>query len=113
MLKKAFTTHPALNGLIFHSDRGWQYQNPAYQRALALHGITQSMSCKGCCLDNGLMEGFFSILKREMFYGKEQSYASLNDLAQAIKDYLHFYNTNRTKIKGLTPIQHRHQSLRS
>ena len=113
MLDDAFTAHPALNGLIFHSDRGWQYQNRAYQRELAIHGIEQSMSRKGCSPDDGLMEGFFGILKREMFYGKETNYANLDELEQAIKDYIRFYNTERTKtkLKGLTPEQFRNQSL--
>lgn len=69
MLDDAFKTNQALNGLIFHTDRGWQYQHKAYQHELALRGIEQSMSKKGCSPDDGLMEGFFGILKREMFYG--------------------------------------------
>ncbi len=67
MLNDAFEKHPALNGLIFHSDRGWQYQHQAYRAALANRGIDQSMSRLGNSLDDGLIEGFFGILKREMF----------------------------------------------
>ena len=67
MLDDAFEKHPALNGLIFHSDRGWQYQHQAYRAALANRGIDQSMSRLGNSLDDGLIEGFFGILKREMF----------------------------------------------
>nr|WP_207783651.1 IS3 family transposase [Lactobacillus helveticus] len=113
MLDDAFKANPALNGLVFHSDRGWQYQHKAYQYELACHGIEQSMSRKGCSPDDGLIEGFFGILKREMFYGKESNYANLNELEKAIKDYIHFYNYERTKtkLKGLTPIQYRNQSL--
>lgn len=113
MLDDAFKGNPALNGLILHSDRGWQYQHSAYQQALVNHGIEQSMSRKGCSPDDGLMEGFFGILKREMFYGKEATYANLDELEQAIIKYIHYYNTERTKekLKGLTPIQYRNQSL--
>ncbi len=113
MLDDAFKANHSLNGLVFHSDRGWQYQHKSYQYELARRGIEQSMSRKGCSPDDGLMEGFFGILKREMFYGKEDNYANLNELEQAIKDYIHFYNYERTKtkLKGLTPIQYRNQSL--
>ena len=72
MLKKAWHKYPALNGLIFHTDQGWQYQNYRFQAWLENHGISQSMSRKGNSLNDGLMEGFFGILKREMFYGFER-----------------------------------------
>ncbi|WP_172999027.1 IS3 family transposase, partial [Lactobacillus helveticus] len=75
------------NGLIFHTDRGWQYQHKAYQHELAIRGIEQSMSRKGCSPDDGLMEGFFGILKREIFYGQENKYDSLDELEQAIRKY--------------------------
>jgi putative transposase len=88
LIDDAFEKHPALNGLIFHSDRGWQYQHQAYQAALANRGIDQSMSRLGNSLDDGLMEGFFGILKREMFYGQEHKYEDLNELEQAIHKLL-------------------------
>ncbi|WP_372419853.1 IS3 family transposase [Lactobacillus delbrueckii] len=97
MLNDAFEKHPALNGLIFHSDRGWQYQHQAYQAALANRGIDQSMSRLGNSLDDGLMEGFFGILKREMFYGQEHKYKDLNELEQAIHKYIDYYNNVRIK----------------
>lgn len=113
MLDDAFKTNQALNGLIFHTDRGWQYQHKAYQHELAIRGIEQSMSRKGCSPDDGLMEGFFGILKREMFYGQEKKYASLDELEQAIRKYIDYYNTERTKdkLKELTPIEYRNKSL--
>ena len=103
----------ALNGLVFHTDRGWQYQLQAYQHELAVRGIKQSMSRKGCSPDDGLMEGFFCILKREMFYGQESKYASLDELEQAIRKYINYYNTERTKdkLKELTPIEYRNKFL--
>lgn len=79
MLDDAFKANGSLNGLVFHSDRGWQYQHKTYQYELARRGIERSMS----------REGFFGILKREMFYGKESNYANVNKLEQTIKDYIH------------------------
>ena len=68
MLNKAFDGRN-LEGLIFHSDQGWQYQHQFYQQRLKNNGIKQSMSRKGNSIDNGMMENFFGILKTEMFYG--------------------------------------------
>ncbi|ONI48205.1 transposase, partial [Candidatus Epulonipiscioides saccharophilum] len=69
MLNKAFKDSENYKDLIFHSDQGWQYQHYSYQKILLKNGVIQSMSRKGNSIDNGLMEGFFGILKREMFYG--------------------------------------------
>ena len=59
----------AFDKLIFHSDQGWQYQQTSFQNSLKEHNITQSMSRKGNCLDNSVMENFFGRMKTEMFYG--------------------------------------------
>ena len=109
MLRKAWDKHPALNGLIFHTDQGWQYQNGQFQAWLKNHGISQSMSRKGNSLDDGLMEGFFGILKREMFYGFEKQFKNLTELEDAIRDYIEYYNQKKIKIKlkGLTPLEYR------
>ena len=69
MLDKAFRKHKELNGLIMHSDQGWQYQHDFYHHFLEEKGIQASMSRKGNSPDNGMMESFFGILKSEMFYG--------------------------------------------
>ena len=61
MLKQAFKKHSNLKGLIFHSDQGWQYQMAAYRKLLESKGIRQSMSRKGNCLDNGIMENFLEL----------------------------------------------------
>ncbi|WP_322555881.1 IS3 family transposase [Lactobacillus sp. PV034] len=113
MLELAYKDHPALNGLIFHTDQGWQYQHPAFQNWLKNHGIEQSMSRKGNSLDDGLMEGFFGILKREMFYGFEKTFKNLDELEEAIKEYIYYYNNKRIKssIKNHTPIQYRNMVL--
>lgn len=63
MLKKAFNKFSNLKGLIFHSDQGWQYQHVSYRTELQKHSIIQSMSRKGNCYDNCIMETFFGRMK--------------------------------------------------
>lgn len=91
MLNKAFDGRN-LEGLIFHSDQGWQYQMKQYNMWLKAKGIQQSFSRKGNCMDNSLMENFFGILKNEMFYGHESEFESLNNLKENIEDYIKWYN---------------------
>ncbi len=112
MLDIAFEKHKDLNELIFHSDQGWQYQMKQYRDRLKEKGIQQSMSRKGNCYDNCVMEIFFGTMKNEMFYGHEYEFESLEALEKAMTEYINYYNNNRimTKLKGLTPIQYRHQS---
>ena len=112
MLDKAFNNRN-LEGLIFHSDQGWQYQHNSYQSRLKEKGIKQSMSRKGNSMDNGMMENFFGILKTEMFYDQEEQYESIDDLTKAIEDYINYYNYDRIKVKlkGLSPVNYRLQSL--
>ena len=99
--------------MIFHSDQGWQYQHYSYQKRLKEKNITQSMSRKGNSLDNGLMECFFGLLKSEMFYEQEEKYRTLEELKEAIEEYVYYYNNKRIKekLKGLTPASYRSQSL--
>lgn len=114
MLNQGFRKYKNLDNLIFHSDQGWQYQMNAYQKRLAEKHITQSMSRKGNCLDNAMMESFFGVMKQEMFYGFESSFKSLDELKEAMIEYIEYYNTRRIKVKlkGLTPVQYRNQSLK-
>ena len=113
MLDKAFEKYEKLDGLIFHSDQGWQYQMSYFQKRLKEKGIIQSMSRKGNCLDNSLMENFFGIMKNEMFYGREYEFESLDQLEQEMIKYIEYYNKDRitVKLKGLSPINYRQQSL--
>ncbi|RGB54928.1 MULTISPECIES: IS3 family transposase [Erysipelotrichaceae] len=113
MLDQAFDKHLNLNGLIFQSDQGWQYQMEPYHRMLKEKGIIQPMSRKGNCLDNSPMENFFGKMKNEMFYGHEYEFKTLDELEIAMEEYIQYYNTQRitTKLKGLTPVQYRTQSL--
>ncbi|MGY3823727.1 IS3 family transposase [Acinetobacter haemolyticus] len=98
---------------LLHSDQGWQYQMRHYQQQLKQHGLTQSMSRKGNCLDNAVMESFFGILKSECFYGEK--FNSVDELEQTVKEYIHYYNHERIKVKlkGLSPVQYRTQSLKA
>ena len=112
MLEQAFTEKHYENTLL-HSDQGWQYQHDSYHRFLESKGIQVSMSRKGNSPDNGMMESFFGILKSEMFYGYEKSFKSLDQLKQAIVDYIYYYNNKRIKVKlkGLSPVQYRTKSF--
>ncbi|MEX2949559.1 IS3 family transposase [Staphylococcus warneri] len=94
-----------------HSDQGWHYQHAKYVKCLKDNNIFQSMSRKGNCLDNALMENFFGLLKQEMFYGNQ--FQHFNQLKQAIHQYIDFYNNERikTKLKGLSPKNYRRQTF--
>ena len=111
MLEKAFVNIPDNTNLILHSDQGWQYQHKQYQRMLHNKGIRQSMSRKGNCLDNSVMENFFGILKSELLY--LQKFESMEQFKQELVDYLDYYNNRRikTKLKGLSPALYRQQAL--
>ena len=82
-------------GAILQSDQGYQYQMKAYQKLLKEHGIIQSMSRKGNCLDNSPIENFFGRLKEEMFYGQEWRYETIKELAIAIDRWIKYYNNTR------------------
>ena len=111
MLEKAFEKIPDGTGLILHSDQGWQYQHKQYQRMLCKKGIRQSMSRKGNCLDNALIENFFGLLKSELLYLQE--FESMEHFKQELIEYLEYYNNHRikAKLKGLPPAIHRLQAL--
>lgn len=113
MIDKAFSQYDNLEGLIFHSDQGWQYQMKQYNMWLKARGIQQSFSRKGNCMDNSLMENFFGILKNEMFYGHESEFETLDDLRCSIEHYIKWYNEKRINVKrkGLSPLEYRQQSL--
>lgn len=113
MLRNVFKQIPKGNtGLMIHSDQGWQYQMKAYQHLLKEKGIIQSMSRKGNCLDNAVIENFFGTLKSELFYLKQ--YQSIEELKREIKDYIHYYNHHRLRLNlnGMSPVQYRAHSLK-
>lgn len=111
MIDQAFPKIPDNTGLVLHSDQGWQYQHKQYQLMLRKKGIRQSMSRKGNCLDNAVMENFFGLLKSELLY--LQTFDSIEHFISELIDYLDYYNNHRikTKLKGLPPAQHRLQAL--
>lgn len=96
---------------ILHSDQGWQYQMPAFQRRLEARGLAQSMSRKGNCLDNAPMESFFATHKSELFY--PERFETAQSLDTAIVRYIDLYNHRRIKLelRGLNPVQYRTQPL--
>jgi len=110
MLDKAFEKLPDKATLILHSDQGWQYQMKQYQKRLEGKGIRQSMSRKGNCLDNAVMENFFGLLKSEFLYLQE--FSSIDDFIKGLIEYIDYYNNQRIKckLKGLSPVQYRIQS---
>ena len=90
---------------LFHSDRGFQYTSKIFHSKLVAANMRQSMSRVGRCIDNGPMEGFWGILKSEMYYLKK--FASREDLISAIEQYLNFYNNKRyqQRLKCMTPME--------
>ena len=113
MLSRAFEKFPFVKGLIFHSDQGWQYQHAYYRNTLKEHDIIQSMSRKGNCYDNCIMETFFGRLKNEMYYGFEKEYDSFESFAQAVEEYIDYYNNKRiqAKTKWMPPVKYRETSM--
>jgi len=107
MLDKAFRARGNLKGLILHSDQGWHYQHLRYQTSLKEKGIVQSMSRKGNCLDNAMMENFFGLMKNELLYLHDWN--SVDEFKHALMDYIHYYNNDRIKLrlKGKSPVQYR------
>ena len=98
--------------LMLHSDQGWHYQMKPFRKTLKKHKIRQSMSRKGNCIDNALMEGFFGTLKCETIYIEKPK--TIEELEKQIHEYIHYYNHERIqlKLKGLSPVKYRIQSFR-
>lgn len=95
---------------LFHSDRGFQYTNRTFHSKLEAAGMTQSMSRVAKCIDNGPMEGFWGILKRECYYGRR--FTDRESLVKTITDYIYYYNNRRLqrKLGILTPLE-KHQKF--
>ena len=97
---------------VLHSDMGWQYQHPRWTERLRAAGITQSMSRKGNCIDNGATEQVFGHLKDEFFRGRDWS--DFESFKRDLEAYIHHWNHARrqVRLKGLTPVEFREQALR-
>ncbi|WP_017709906.1 IS3 family transposase, partial [Pseudomonas syringae] len=113
MLEGAFKKLELHEKPILHSDQGWQYRMPVYQRLLNEHSITCSMSRKGNCYDNAAMESFFGTLKSEFFYLNK--FNNLDELHAGIDEYIEYYNHSRIKLKlnGLSPVEYRMQAAQA
>lgn len=96
---------------LVHSDQGFQYQHATWQRLLNDAGMTQSMSRKGNCLDNSVMENFFGHLKEEMFHHEEHTNAEA--FVTELEDYIRWYNYERISLtlECLSPMEYRAQAL--
>jgi putative transposase len=110
MLKKALAKLKRKERPMLHSDQGWQYQMPTYQRMLEERKMVQSMSRKGNCHDNAPMESFFAVLKSEFFHLNR--FKSIDELKAGLTKYIHYYNHDRIKMKlgGMSPVQFRTRS---
>lgn len=111
MLEDALSKLPDNPDLILHSDQGWQYQMNGYQIRLQKKGIQQSMSRKGNCLDNAVMENFFGLLKSELLY--LQKFKSIEHFQQELEKYIDYYNNKRIKsyLNNMSPVQYRTHAI--
>lgn len=110
MIKETIAIIGSKTNAILHSDQGWQYQHKDYQKLLKNNHLRQSMSRKGNCLDNAVMENFFGLLKSELLY--LQKFESLDHFKKELEKYLKYYNNDRIKLKlnGKSPVQYRTQN---
>ena len=109
MLNQLYESVNLPKDVILHSDQGWHYQHAAYQKSLKKHDIIQSMSRKGNCLDNAMMENFFGIMKSELLY--PGNYTSSEVFKKDLIEYIEYYNNERIKLRlnGMSPVQYRTQ----
>ena len=110
MLAAALSRTVCAAGLIVHSDQGWHYKMHPYRAMLVRRGIKQSMSRKGNCFDNAVIESFFGTLKAEYFHLDKPD--SIDALEAGVHDYVHYYNYERIKLglQGLSPVKYRLRS---
>lgn len=113
MLRDAFLKLSPEDTPLLHTAQGWHYRMAGYQAKLKAQGMTQSMSRKGNCLDNAVMENFFGTLKSECFYLSQ--FSSISEQRKAIEGYIRYYNNERIslKLKGLSPVEYRTQALKA
>jgi transposase InsO family protein len=111
MLEDALKNLPDNLDLILHSDQGWQYRMKRFQIRLSQKGIRQSMSRKGNCLDNAVMENFFGLLKSELLY--LQTFSSLEHFRKELEEYIYYYNNKRIKtaLNNMSPVKYRTHTI--
>lgn len=112
-LRQAIGTLGPDEAPMVHSDQGFHYQHDSWQRLLSTAGMTQSMSRKGNCLDNSVMENFFGHLKEEMFHHNEHT--NTEAFITELEDYIHWYNHERISLtlECLSPMEFRARGLSS
>lgn len=107
-LEAALSANTGASPMI-HSDRGFQFTSYGFRRILKVHGMAQSMSRVGKCIDNGPMESFFGKLKAERYHlvRKSEGYQTYEQLVNDLGAYIHFYNHERPQdvLSGLTPFE--------
>ena len=110
-LTKTIKTCTPEPGWMMHTDQGFQYQHSSWRNLIHDNGGVQSMSRKANCYDNAVMENFFGHLKTEMYHG--EVFDTVAEFNQAVDEYIQWYNTERIqqRLKGLTPMQYRNQTL--
>ncbi len=111
MLEKALATLDKTSKPMIHSDQGWHYRHITYRTTLESRGLQQSMSRKGNCLDNAVAENFFGHFKEEFL--RQRSFTNLSQFRSELGTYIHWFNHDRIrlKLKGLSPVDYRVQSL--
>lgn len=107
MLKKGLQHVNKTDELLLHSDQGWHYRMPQYKRILKEHHITQSMSRKGNCYDNAVIENFFGIMKSEFL--SLQQFENIDHFKKELEGYIHYYNHLRIKSRlgRQSPVSYR------
>lgn len=110
-LQAAFAAHPPAHTLIIHTDQGLHYQHISWRNQLTAQHVVQSMSRKGNCFDNAVMENFFGHLKAEMYHGEH--FTSVDHFVAELDDYIDWYNTQRVqqRLEGMTPMEYRNHAL--
>lgn len=100
------------NGLILHSDQGAQYTSNSFQRIAKEKGITTSMSRKGNCLDNAVIESFHSTIKSEEFYSQGREFLTNSIVIERVEKFINHYNQTRlqAKLNYLSPVEFREQA---
>lgn len=111
MLDKALATLDESVKPMIHSDQGWHYRHVAYRKKLENRGLAQSMSRKGNCLDNAVAENFFGHFKEEFL--RARTFSNLSQFKNELESYIYWFNNDRIrlKLKGLSPVDYRVQSL--
>lgn len=110
-LNNALSAHNPGHGIMVHTDQGFQYQHTSWHRLLEDHEAAASMSRKGNCYDNAVMENFFGHLKAEMYHGEH--FSTVEDFTAAVDEYIEWYNTERVqeRLEGMTPMEYRNHAL--